>query len=78
MEIFIAFRNELQSINYYIYFQLSEMTGTIKRGFELTEDEWQIVLDSLSNTVFNEEVSEEARKNAKDLFVKLQKELPPK
>ena len=54
------------------------MTGTIKRGFELTEDEWQIVLDSLSNTVFNEEVSEEARKNAKDLFVKLQKEPPPK
>ena len=54
------------------------MTGTTKRAFELTEDEWQIVLDSLSNTVFNEEVSEEARKNAKDLFVKLQKELPPK
>ena len=78
MDIFIAFGNELQSINYYIYFQLSEMTGTTKRAFELTEDEWQIILDSLSNTVFNEELSEEARKNAKDLFVKLQKELPPK
>ena len=54
------------------------MSGTAKRTFELTEDEWQVVLDSLSNTVFNEEISEEARKHAKDLFVKLQKELPRK
>ncbi len=52
------------------------MTGTSKRAFELSEDEWQIVLDCLSNTIFNEEISEEARKKAKDLFVKLQKELP--
>jgi uncharacterized protein (DUF1778 family) len=54
------------------------MNGSAKRAFELTEDEWQLVLDSLSNTVFNEELSEVARKNAKDLFVKLQKELPRK
>ncbi len=54
------------------------MGGNAKRTFELTEDEWQIVLDSLSNTIFNEEISEGARKSAKDLFVKLQKDLPPK
>lgn len=49
-----------------------------KKSFALTEDEWQIVLDSLSNTVFNEEFTEGARKKAKELFVKLQKELPRK
>lgn len=54
------------------------MNRADKRSFELTEDEWQVVLDALSNTVFNEEISEEARKKAKDLFIKLQKELPPK
>jgi hypothetical protein len=57
---------------------LRNMSGANKRTFELTENEWQVVLDALSNTVFNEEISEEARKKAKDLFIKLQKELPPK
>jgi hypothetical protein len=42
----------------------------------LSEAEWQIILDALSNTIFNEEITEEARKNAKELFLKLQKELP--
>lgn len=41
----------------------------------LSESEWQIVLDALSNTIFNEELTEEARKNAKELFLKLQKQL---
>jgi hypothetical protein len=36
------------------------------------------VLDALSNTIFNEELTEEARKNAKELFLKLQKQLPKK
>jgi hypothetical protein len=36
------------------------------------------VLDALSNTIFNEELTEEARKNAKELFLKLQKQLPQK
>jgi uncharacterized protein (DUF1778 family) len=49
-----------------------------RRDFALSEDDWQVVLDALSNTVFNEELSEEARKKAKDLFVRLQKELPRK
>jgi hypothetical protein len=44
----------------------------------LTDSEWQIVLDALSNTIFNEELTEEARKNAKELFLKLQKQLPKK
>jgi septation ring formation regulator EzrA len=44
----------------------------------LSESEWQIVLDALSNTIFNEELTEEARKNAKELFLKLQKQLPGK
>ncbi|MEW5839651.1 hypothetical protein [Nitrososphaera sp.] len=52
--------------------------STEKKSFPLAEDEWQVILDSLSNTVFNEELTEEARKKAKDLFVKLQKELPRK
>jgi hypothetical protein len=47
-----------------------------KSNFALSKAEWQIVLDSLSNTVFNEELTGEARKNAKELFLKLQKELP--
>ena len=42
----------------------------------LSDSEWQIVLDALSNTIFNEELTEEARKNAKELFLKLQKQLP--
>ncbi len=44
----------------------------------LSESEWQIVLDALSNTIFNEELTEEARKNAKELFLKLQKHFPRK
>jgi hypothetical protein len=47
-----------------------------KFNFALSEAEWQIVLDALSNTVFNEDITEEARKKAKELFLKLQKELP--
>lgn len=49
-----------------------------KKSFSLAEDEWQTILDSLSNTIFNEEITEEARKRAKELFVKLQKDLPRK
>lgn len=49
-----------------------------RQAFALSQDDWQVVLDALSNTVFNEELSEEARKKAKDLFVRLQKELPRK
>jgi hypothetical protein len=49
-----------------------------KRNSELTlsDSEWQIVLDALSNTIFNEDLTEEARKNAKELYFKLQKKLP--
>jgi hypothetical protein len=47
-----------------------------KEQVNLTESEWQIVLDALSNTIFNEELTEESRKNAKELFLKLQKKLP--
>jgi hypothetical protein len=39
----------------------------------LSTKEWQIVLDSLSNTIFNEEITEEARKNAKELYLKINK-----
>jgi len=49
-----------------------------KEQIPLTHSEWQIVLDALSNTIFNEELTEEARKNAKELFLKLQKQLPKK
>ena len=51
-----------------------------KRNDELilSDSEWQIVLDALSNTIFNEELTEKARKNAKELFLKLQKQLPQK
>jgi hypothetical protein len=44
----------------------------------LSDSEWQIVLDALSNTIFNQELTEEARKSAKELFLKLQKQLPQK
>jgi hypothetical protein len=47
-----------------------------KEQVNLTESEWQTVLDALSNTIFNEELTEESRKNAKELFLKLQKQLP--
>ncbi|HEU4984624.1 MAG TPA: hypothetical protein VFT58_03200 [Nitrososphaera sp.] len=49
-----------------------------KQAFALSMDEWQVVLDALSNTIFNEDLTEDARKKAKDLFVKLQKDLPRK
>jgi hypothetical protein len=42
----------------------------------LSDSEWQTVLDALSNTIFNEDLTEEARKNAKDLYIKLQRKLP--
>jgi hypothetical protein len=42
----------------------------------LSDSEWQTVLDALSNTIFNEDLTEEARKNAKELYIKLQKKLP--
>ena len=44
-----------------------------KYELSLNEQELQTILDSLSNTIFNEEIKEDARKNAKDLFIKLQK-----
>ncbi|MGI0020289.1 MAG: hypothetical protein ACREAY_07440 [Nitrososphaera sp.] len=49
-----------------------------KKSLSLSEVEWQVILDSLSNTIFNEELTDDARKNAKEIFVKLQKELPRK
>ena len=47
-----------------------------KYELSLNEQELQTILDSLSNTIFNEEIKEDARKNAKDLFIKLQKDFP--
>ena len=47
-----------------------------KLNLSLSENDWQIILDSLSNTVFNEDIAEGARKRAKELFLKLQKEVP--
>lgn len=41
-----------------------------------TEQELQTIMDSLSNTIFNEEIQEEARNNAKNLFIRLQKQFP--
>jgi hypothetical protein len=49
------------------------MGNADKKNIQLTEKEWQIVLDSLSNTIFNEEITEEARKNAKELYLKINK-----
>ena len=49
-----------------------------KSNFTLSDTEWQTVLDALSNTIFNQDLTEEARKNAKELFLKLQKEFPNK
>ena len=51
------------------------MGNTDKKSIQLTEKEWQVILDSLSNTIFNEEITEEARKNAKDLFLKINKNI---
>ena len=47
-----------------------------KYDISINEQELQTILDSLSNTIFNEEIKEDARKNAKDLFIKLQKDFP--
>jgi hypothetical protein len=47
-----------------------------KFNFMLSEIEWQVVLYALSTTIFSEELTDEARKNAKELFLILQKELP--
>ena len=49
------------------------MGNVDKKPIPITEKEWQVILDSLSNTIFNEEITEEARKNAKDLFIKINK-----
>jgi len=46
-----------------------------KKNIELTDEEWQIVLDSLSNTIFNEEITDDARKNAKELYLKINKKI---
>jgi hypothetical protein len=52
------------------------MSSNSKFNFALSDAEWQVVLDSLSNTIFNEDITEESRKKAKELFLKLQKEFP--
>jgi hypothetical protein len=54
------------------------MKNMTKDKYELSinEQELQTILDSLSNTIFNDEIKEDARKNAKDLFIKLQKDFP--
>ena len=69
---------KFQRIRFYYRSKLAlyRAMSNSKSNFALSKDEWQIVLDSLSNTVFNEELTDEARKNAKELFLKLQKELP--
>jgi hypothetical protein len=46
------------------------------KNFSLSEAEWQVILDALSNTIFNEELTEEARANAKELYIKIQKAHP--
>ena len=51
------------------------MTNSEKKSIMLSEKEWQIILDSLSNTIFNEEITEEARKNAKELYLKINKNI---
>ncbi len=50
-----------------------DMDNADKKSILLSVKEWQIVLDSLSNTIFNEEITEEARKNAKELYLKINK-----
>ena len=50
-----------------------DMDNSDKKSILLSAKEWQIVLDSLSNTIFNEEITEEARKNAKELYLKINK-----
>lgn len=51
------------------------MVNADKKSILLSIKEWQIVLDSLSNTIFNEEITEEARKNAKELYLKINKNI---
>ena len=46
-----------------------------KKSILLSVKEWQIVLDSLSNTIFNEEITEESRKSAKELYLKINKNI---
>ena len=64
----------MNRILYYFILNYENMT---KEKYELfiNEQELQTILDSLSNTIFNEEIKD-ARKNAKDLFIKLQKDFP--
>jgi len=50
-----------------------DMDNSDKESILLSVKEWQIILDSLSNTIFNEEITEEARKNAKELYLKINK-----
>jgi predicted RNA binding protein with dsRBD fold (UPF0201 family) len=50
-----------------------DMDNSDKKSILLSVKEWQIVLDSLSNTIFNEEITDEARKNAKELYLKINK-----
>lgn len=57
--------------------QVSIMSNS-KYNFTLSDNEWQTILDALSNTIFNQDLTEDARKNAKELFLKLQKEFPNK
>jgi hypothetical protein len=54
------------------------MKNMIKDKYDLSlnEQELQTIMNSLSNTIFNEDIKEDARKNAKDLFIKLQKDFP--
>lgn len=65
----------MNRILYYFILNYENMT---KEKYELfiNEQELQTILDSLSNTIFNEEIKEDARKSAKDLFIKLQKDFP--
>ena len=65
----------MNRILYYFILNYENMT---KEKYELfiNEQELQTIMDSLSNTIFNEEIKEDARKNAKDLFIKLQKDFP--
>ncbi|MBA3750288.1 MAG: hypothetical protein H0X03_05245 [Nitrosopumilus sp.] len=51
------------------------MGNADKKSILLSVKEWQIVLDSLSNTIFNEEINEEARKNTKELYLKINKNI---
>jgi hypothetical protein len=51
------------------------MDNADKKSILLSIKEWQIVLDSLSNTIFNEEITKEARKNAKELYLKINKNI---